>query len=417
MGGYKRVKAACYTVNVCMAITGNLSPLLFLTFRSMYGISYSLLGLLVLINFITQLTVDLAFSFFSHKFNVEKAVKYTPVINIAGLLIYALWPFVFPNHVYAGLLLGTIVFSASSGFAEVLISPVIDAIPSENPEREMSKLHSIYAWGCVGAVIVATAFLLVFGGERWQWLALLFITVPLTSCILFFKAKLPVLATPERTSGAFAMLKRKGIWLCFLAIFLGGASEVTMAQWCSSYLEQALGISKVLGDILGVALFAVMLGLGRSLYAKYGKNVGKVLFFGAIGATLCYFVAALTNLSFVGLFACAFTGFCVSMLWPGSLSVAAERFPMGGVFIFAFMAAGGDTGAAVGPQLVGVVTDVVAGSGMGLRLANSLGLTAEQIGMKAGLLVGMLFAFAAIFVYLAIWKGDKKGLPLAEKKE
>ena len=417
MGSFKRVKAACYTVNVCMAITGNLSPLLFLTFRSMYGISYSLLGLLVLINFFTQLSVDLAFSFFSHRFNIEKAVKLTPVINVAGLLIYALWPFVFPNHVYAGLVIGTIVFSASSGFAEVLISPVIDAIPSENPEREMSKLHSIYAWGCVGAVGVAALFLLAFGGEHWQWLALLFVSVPLTACILFFKAKLPALATPERASGAFAMLKRKGIWLCFFAIFLGGACEVTMAQWCSSYLEQALGISKVWGDIFGVALFAVALGLGRSLYAKYGKNIGKVLFLGAVGAALCYLVAALTTIPFLGLFACAFTGFCVSMLWPGSLSVASERFPMGGVFIFAFMAAGGDMGAAVGPQLVGVVTDVISGSSACAELAQKLGLSVEQFGMKAALLVGMLFAIAAIFIYLAVWKGQKKGLPLAEKVE
>ena len=64
--GYGRLKVACYTSNVAMSVVANLSPLLFLTIRTQYGISYTLLGLLVLINFCTQLSIDLIFSFFSH---------------------------------------------------------------------------------------------------------------------------------------------------------------------------------------------------------------------------------------------------------------------------------------------------------------------------------------------------------------
>ena len=162
MQNYKRLKAACYTANITMSIVGNISPLLFLTFRSLYGTSYSLLGLLVLINFSTQLCVDLIFSFFSHKFNIPVVVKIMPVIAVVGLIFYALAPVLFPNAVYTGLVVGTLIFSAASGLAEVLISPVVAAIPAENPEREMSKLHSIYAWGVVGFVLLATAFLFVF---------------------------------------------------------------------------------------------------------------------------------------------------------------------------------------------------------------------------------------------------------------
>jgi hypothetical protein len=121
----------------------------------MYGISYTLLGLLVLINFVTQLIIDLIFSFFSYKFNIQMAVKLTPVLTLIGLTFFAASPLIFPNNIYLGLALGTMIFSASSGFSEVLISPVIAAIPSENPEREMSKLHSIYAWGVVGVAVVA----------------------------------------------------------------------------------------------------------------------------------------------------------------------------------------------------------------------------------------------------------------------
>lgn len=405
---FKRLKYACYTSNITMSAVGNLSPVLFLTFRSLYGISYSLLGLLVLINFCTQLTIDLIFSFFSHRFNIPKTVKTMPVIAVCGLAVYAIYPLIFPDTAYVGLVLGTIIFSAAAGLGEVLISPVIAAIPAKDPDREMSKLHSIYAWGVVGVILVSTTFLLVFHGENWYWLAFLFLLIPLTSAILFAGVEIPRMDTPERASGALHLLKNRGLWLCVLAIFLGGASECTMAQWASGYLEQALGIPKVWGDIFGVALFSVMLGLGRSMYAKYGKNIGKVLFLGGIGATLCYFIAAVSPFPIFGLLACGLTGLCTSMLWPGNLIVASDRFPAGGVFIFALMAAGGDMGASVAPQLVGVITDLAIKVPALSELAQTLSLAPEQLGMKMGMLVGMLFPLVGIPVYYSIFRTYKK---------
>ena len=405
---FKRLKYACYSSNVSMSVAGNLSPTLFLTFKEMYGISYSLLGLLILVNFVTQLGIDLVFSFFSHRFNIPKTVKTMPIITIAGLLIYALWPFVFPNSVYLGLLIGTVVFSVSAGLGEVLISPVIAAIPAKEPEHEMSKLHSIYAWGVVFVIVLSTLFLLAFGSENWQYLALLFALVPLASAILFAGADIPKMQTPEKAAGAVKFLKSKTLWLCVIAIFLGGASELVMAQWSSGYLERALGIPKVWGDIFGVALFAAMLGLGRTLYSKIGKNIYRVLTLGALGAAVCYVTAAVTNVAVIGLLACAFTGFCVSMLWPGSLVVASDRFQSGGVFIFAMMAAGGDLGASVVPQLVGIVTDAAGASPAMAKLAASLSLAPDQLGMKLGLLIGALFPLAAVFVLLRLNKTRNK---------
>lgn len=404
---YKRLKMACYSVNVTMAVVASLSPVLFLTFRSMYGISYSLLGLLVFVGFFTQLIIDLIFSFFSHKFNIPKTVKTIPILATFGLTVYALWPFVFPNAVYAGLVIGTVIFASAGAFAEVLISPVIAAIPAENPDREMSKLHSVYAWGVVAVIIVSTLYLLAFGNKRWQGLALLFTVIPLVGAFLFAGTEIPEMQTPERVSGALGWLKNKGMWLCFFAIFLGGAAECTMSQWSSSYLERALGLPKVWGDIFGVALFSVMLGLGRSLYAKIGKNIGRVLFLGAIGATICYLTAAISNIAVIGLLACAITGFCTSMMWPGSLVVASDRFPEGGVFIYAMMAAGGDFGASVGPQLIGLITDLAIKNNAILSFAQSQNLAPEQLGMKLGMLSGMLFPLVGIFVYLYIMKHKK----------
>ncbi|MBM6921980.1 MFS transporter [Phocea massiliensis] len=405
---YIRTKYACYTANLSMSVVGNLSPLLFLTFRSLYGISFSMLGALILINFCTQLGVDLLFSFYSHKFNIEKAVKLTPVLTSLGLLIYAVFPFFFPDAVYVGLVIGTVVFAASGGLVEVLISPVIAEMAPDDADHEVSKLHSVYAWGVVGVVILSTLFLLVFGKENWQILALLWTIIPIVSCVLFFTSKVPNLKTPQHASNVLSLIKGKDFLVCFFCIFLGGASECTMSQWSSSYLEQALGIPKVWGDVFGVALFAVMLGLGRSLYAKYGKNIYKVLMLSGIGATLCYLAATLSNVALVGLIACAMTGFCVAMLWPGSLLVASERFPASGVAVFALMAAGGDLGASIGPQLVGAVTDFALKNEWVTALAASMQMSVDQLGMKIGLLCAIIFPLLASVLLIVLYRSSKK---------
>ena len=408
---FRTLKLACYTTNMSMSVVSNLPPVLFLTFRQLYGISYSLLGLLVVANFVTQLTVDLIFSFFSHKFNIEKTVRATPLFCAAGLILFAIWPFLFPGNVYLGLVIGTIIFSAGSGLAEVLISPVIAAIPSDDTDRQMSGLHSVYAWGVVFVIIFSTLFLLLFGSENWPYLTILLAMIPVTSGILFSRSRIPTMQTPEKVSDTVRFLKDKGLWLCVFAIFLGGAAECNMAQWCSSYLEQAMGIPKIWGDVFGVAMFSVLLGIGRSTYAKRGKNIGKVLLWCACGATVCYFLAAVSTIPIIGLLACAFTGLCTSMLWPGNLVVAADRFPAGGVFLYAMMAAGGDLGASVAPQLIGIITDAAIANPTLSSTALQLGMQPEQFGMKLGMLVGMLFPLVAIFVCYHIRKERKlKGL-------
>ena len=413
----KRVKYACYATNVTMAIVCNLSPLLFIIFRTAYGISYSLLGLLVLIGFCTQLTIDLIFSFFSHKFNLNKTVKITPLLATFGLVIYAVLPIFLRANAYIGLVIGTIIFSASSGFAEVLISPVIAQIPAKDPDREMSKLHSIYAWGVVGIVGFSTLFLFIFGSESWSVLTLILTIVPVLATILFAGAKIPDLPKPEKISGTISFIKNKAVWLCVFAIFLGGASELVMGQWSSSYLETALGLPKIYGDIFGVMLFALTQGIGRTLYAKIGKNIYRVLILGAIGAFICYLTAAVTPLPIIGLIACALTGFCIAMMWPGSLIVSSEKFPNGGVLMFALMAAGGDLGASVGPQLVGVITDVTIASSFASGLASNLGITVEQLGMKAGMLIGSIFPLLAILVFTLLFIKRNNKNTLSNEKD
>lgn len=391
---FQRTRYACYYSYLAMASVFALPPLLFVTFRETYGISYTLLGTLVLVNFCTQLLVDLCFSFFPGVFRPHITLKVMPLLTCLGLTIYALVPTFFPQIAYGGLLLGTVIFSIASGLCEVLLSPTVAALPSDNPQKDMSLLHSLYAYGVVGVVVISTLFLKVFGTESWMFLTLFFAALPIIACVLFCTSPLPQLnlSQPIRRSGKAG----KGLALCVMCIFLGSAAENAMTNWISSYMENALHIPKATGDILGLCLFAVLLGLGRTLYAKFGKRISRVLLWGMAGAFLCYLAAGLSSHPLVAMAACVLTGFCTSMLWPGTLIFMEEEFPDPGVTAYALMAAGGDLGGSVAPQLLGAVTDAVAATGWAAQLGQAWGITPEQVGMKAGMLTASIFPLLGI---------------------
>lgn len=405
---FKRTKFACYAAYFTMSSIFCLPPLLFVTLRQMYGISYTLLGTLVLINFCTQLGIDLIFTVFSKCFNVKKVVRIMPLITSLGLGIYALVPTFFPNIAYLGLVIGTVIFSVSAGLSEVLLSPTIAAMPSDNPQRDMSLLHSLYAFGVFTMVTVSTLFLKLFGTENWMYLTLLLAALPIIPAILFMTSPMPDMDTQENTGTGGTKRRAFALALCVGCIFFGSCAENVMSNWISSYMESALHIDKAVGDILGVAMFAILLGIARISYAKFGKNIFPVLLVGMMGAAVCYLVAGLSNHVLLAFFACILTGLFTAMLWPGTLILMEEKIPGVGVTAFALMAAGGDLGASVAPQLMGIVVDQVSVSSFAAQLAIKLGLTAEQIGMKTGMLVCAFFPMIGTALLLTAFRYFKK---------
>ena len=397
--GYTRTKFGCYYTYLAMSSVFSLPPLLFVTFMDMYGIPYTLLGTLVLVNFFTQLSVDLIFTFFTKYFNVHKTIKLMPLLTTVGLAIYAAVPMLFPEYAYAGLLCGTVIFSVAAGLSEVLLSPLIASIPSDNPDREMSMLHSLYAYGVLAVVLISTAFLKVFGGENWMYLTFFFAALPIGSAILFSTSKLPKVNI-SNSKGSATSGRKTVLTFCVFCIFFGSAAENTMTNWMSGYMENALGISKAVGDIFGMAAFAVLLGICRTLHAKYGGNISNILLIGMTGAIACYIVAGLSTNVYISAFACIFTGVCTSMLWPGTLILMEEKLPAAGVTAYALMASGGDLGGAIAPQLLGIVVDTVKDSTLAAGLSEKLSMTTEQIGMRAGMIFATVFPIIGVALLL-----------------
>lgn len=404
---YRKTRFACYFAYLVMSSIFVLPPILLTTFRQMYGISFTLLGTLVVINFCTQMAIDLVFSFFSKRFNIRLTVRIMPLLTALGLTVYALIPNLFPQYAYAGLAAGTVIFSLAAGLCEVLLSPMIAAIPSANPQKDMSRLHSLYGWGVVSVVLISSIYFFLFGTENWMWLALGLAVLPLIAALLFCLSPVPDMNLSQAESSSHTN-RIKGIALCVMCIFLGSCAETVMTNWISGYMEIALNIPKELGDILGLAGFALLLAATRSLYSKFTPNIMNTLLYGMLGAAICYLIAGLSPNSVISFIACVLTGVCTSMLWPGTLILMEEKLPSSGVAAYALMAAGGDFGASVAPQLMGIVADGVAASTLAQNLGSNLGMTPDEIGLKAGMLVAAAFPIIGAVLLLYIKKYFKK---------
>ena len=304
------------------------------------------------------------------------------------------------------------IFSVSAGLSEVLLSPTIAAIPSENPQQDMSLLHSLYAFGVFTMVVISTLFLKFFGRENWMILTLILGCLPILPAILFMFSPIPELDSSSDSPRQKTPKGRTvGLVLCALCIFFGSCAENTMSNWVSGYMEKALHIDKALGDILGVAMFAVLLGLARIGYAKFGKNINRVLLVSMTGAAVCYLISGLTSHVIVAFIASVLIGMFTAMLWPGSLILMEENIPGAGVAAYALMAAAGDFGASIAPQLMGIVTDMVAATPAAIASG-----VPEQIGMKTAMLISTGFPILGVIVLcIAIGYFKKKSLPLQSK--
>jgi MFS family permease len=386
---YKRTGHACYEGNLVGALACNLTPLLFVTLMTDYGLTFEMAGRLTLINFFTQIITDLAFSKPVDKYGPRRFVVAGHFIAAIGLALFALSPWLFPSSPYTGFVIATVIFSCASGLMELLLSPIVQAIPGPEKAKAMALLHSFYAWGFILVVVLTTVLLTFF---PWQAVVLLWTVVPLAGGINFIFVPLaPMVSESERTRGK-ELLKSPLFFLLVLGILAGGASEVSMSQWTSAFTEQALHLPKALGDLVGLCLFAACLGTGRALFGHFGShwNVRRLMTIGSSLAVVCYLVAALSPLPILSLIACSVCGFATSLLWPGSIVLSTRVFPLAGAGMFALLAAAGDTGAAIGPYIIGLVAD-----------------HAPVLQLKAGLLAGAVFPFVLIFLLLAQKRMEK----------
>ncbi len=413
---YKSTIRACYLGNFVGALICNLAPLLYITFMHEFSLSFEQVGRLTLLNFFTQIVADLVFSRPVDTYGIRPFITLGHGLAFVGLLMLAFTPQLFPNNPYIGLMVATVVYSCGGGLFELLLSAIVQGIPNDSKERAMSLLHSFYAWGFIVVVVGTTAMLYLFGMENWPIVVLIWSIMPLVNFFNFMRVPIAPPVAEEHRTKIKTLFASKYFLLVVFGIAVGGATEVSMSQWTSAFVESALQLPKAVGDLVGLCMFALFLGTGRAVYGKYGErmSVWKAMFFGSILCIFCYLVAAISPWPLVSLFACSLTGLGCSLLWPGSVVIGAKHFPLAGASLFAMLAAAGDGGASIGPWLIGLTADINPTLVRILPWMQSLGN--RESALRSGMLVGVLFPTLMALTLLVI-KGEETkqiGLRLAQ---
>lgn len=368
---YKKTLVACYLGFVTQAISANFAPLLFLTFKSSYEITFEKIAMIPLVFYLTQLLVDLAATKFADKIGYRICVVASQIVSAVGLAFMAILPEVLPVP-FAGILISVVLYAVGSGLIEVLVSPIVEACPFENKDGMMSLLHSFYCWGAMGVILGSTLFFSVFGVENWKILTFIWALIPLYNTFNFLHCPIERLVEDGKSMGIGKLLRTPIFWLIILLMVCSGASEASMAQWASAFTESALGVSKTVGDLAGPCLFAMFMGISRMLYGRFGERLDltKVMFGCGMMCAGCYLLAALSTIPILALAGCALCGLAVGIMWPGSISISSKSCPRGGTAMFAFLALAGDLGAMISPSMVGTVSDMTGGNlKMGLAAA------------------------------------------------
>lgn len=390
---YNKTITACFTAYIVQAVVNNFVPLLFLTFQRNYGIPLSQITLLVTFNFGVQLLVDLLSVGFVDRIGYRVSMVIAHILSAAGLLLLTVLPELLPSP-FAGILIAVMIYAIGGGLLEVLVSPVVEACPSENKEKAMSMLHSFYCWGHVGVVLLSTLFFRAFGIENWKILAFIWALIPLYNAFAF--TRVPIASLMEEGEKGLRIRDLFGIpifWILLIMMVCAGASEQAVSQWASTFAEQGLGISKTAGDLAGPMAFAILMGAARAFYGKYGDRIrlDRFMIYSSVLCILSYLGISFLPVPQLSLLCCALCGLSVGIMWPGTFSKASAALPKGGTAMFALLALGGDLGCSGGPTVVGAVSSVFGDN------------------LKTGILAAVLFPVLLLLGILLLRKNQCPG--------
>lgn len=349
---------ACFIGYIVQAVVNNFVPLLFVTFQNTYDIPLSKITFLITINFVIQLFVDMLSAGFIDKIGYRASVIIAHICAAVGLILLSFLPEIMPDP-YIGILISVFFYAVGGGLIEVIISPIIEACPTDNKEKAMSLLHSFYCWGHMGVVLLSTLFFAVFGIANWRVLTVIWAVIPVANILLFATAPMySLIEEGEEGLSLKDLFKNKVFWLMMLMMMCAGASEQSVSQWASTFAEKGLGVTKTVGDLAGPMAFAMLMGTSRLIYGKYGERfeLDKFMSYSCILCMISYLCIVFVPSPVVGLIGCAVCGFSVGIMWPGTFSKASAAIKGGGTAMFAMLALAGDMGCSGGPTLVGLVS-------------------------------------------------------------
>jgi MFS family permease len=344
----------CYGAMMGLAIGLNLLPVFLTTLSGLYGgaegLSQEQLGRLGALAFAGLAVGILLTGPLADRWGAKPFVQLGNAMISISLVGLAFAPS------YAALGIWMFVLGLGAGILDMVLSPVVAAL---NPARRAVAMNWLHSFYCVGAVVTILAGALALeAGLGWRGSCLLLIPLPMGLLIAFARQRFPALTTEGGRMSLAALVKHGWFVAALFAIFLGGATELGMAQWLPAYAETSLGFSQWTGSMALLA-FSVAMALGRMVIGALGgkMNPFQIMAWGCGLSVGLFLLGSFLPVPGAALVACVLAGFTGSCLWPTMLAVTADRYPEGGASMFGALAALGNAGGIFMPWLVGWIAD------------------------------------------------------------
>ena len=408
---YTHTLYASYIGYITQAIINIFPPLVFIMFQKDFNISLTQIGLLSSFNFGIQMLIDFLAIKFIDKIGYRIPIVSAHIFAALGLFLLGILPFYIEP--YLGILICFFINAISGGLIDVLVSPIVEALPDKQKTKAMNILHSFYCWGSMLVVIVSTLYFNIFGIENWRYMSMIWAIIPFCNIFLFANVPLNVLKTHEdnmksdNTVSIRKLLSVKIVLVFVVLMICAGASEQSIAQWVSLFAEVGLNVNKTVGDIFGACMFAFCMGIVRLIYGMKSEsiNIEKALIISSLFCVFGYIVTVFSPYPFLSLIGCGISGLSVAIMWPSVFSLASKTYNKGGTAMFAMLALAGDIGCSIGPGIVGIVSNSKNISDkFSAIIVNGDSI---QIGLKIGILFAIIFP-VIMFVVLFLFKNRKR---------
>ena len=356
---YTHTKISCYLGYTSQAISFSIPPLFFAIFNTRLNMSLSQIAFVIFMCFIIQLIVDAVAVKYVDRIGYRKSMIAGQITAASGLLFLGILP-EFMENSYLGFFIAAVFYSIGCGITEVIVSPIIEYLPTKNKAAEMSLLHSSYSWGTVIAILATSFLLVLFGRVNWFVIPVLWALIPFYNIYLCFKVPFPdTIKEHERTRIKDILLNPMFI-TAMIVMACAGASEHVIFQWASYFAEIGLNLPKVTGDLIGPCMFGVLSGMARLWFGKYGnkKNLSGALVISGMLCTGCYICIVFSPVPLISVIACGVCGLATGLMWPGTLSLTSQILPKGGTAMFGLLAMAGDLGISCGTWLTGTLGEL-----------------------------------------------------------
>jgi fucose permease len=345
----------CYAAMMSLAIGLNLLPVFLNSLRQSFGttlLTLEELGRLGALSFAGLCLGIVATGPFVDRWGPKLFVQIGNAliaISLAGMIFV-------PSYTALGF--AVFVLGLGAGILDMVLSPVVAAL---NPDKRSSSMNWLHSFYCVGAVVTILAGTLVLQmGWGWRTACLVLLPFPLALLAAFARITFPPIVSDEEGRTLLGtILKEKWFVGAMAAIFLGGATELGMAQWLPAYAESALGFPQWISGV-GLLLFSVAMAAGRMIVGAFGTKLNPfhTMAWGCSSSVVLFLAGSFLPIYSLALAACVLAGFTGSCLWPTMLAVTADRYPNGGASMFGALAALGNAGGIFMPWTVGWIAGI-----------------------------------------------------------